>query len=192
VNYLAHAYLNGHRGNTVLMGNMMGDFVKGNQYLQYDAHIQEGILLHRAIDTFTDAHPIVSAAKNYFRADYGLYSGALVDVMWDHYLANDISVFADDDAVKIFTQNVYDTLKQNPHLMNEKMAYMCKYMIEYDWLYNYKKVAGIVRSWQGMSKRLEHLNEATKAAEIFSENYTVFAEMFSLLKLDLQKEFLVT
>jgi acyl carrier protein phosphodiesterase len=172
------------------MGNMMGDFVKGNQYLQYDALIQEGILLHRAIDTFTDAHPIVSEAKNYFRADYGLYSGALVDVMWDHYLANDVLVFADDNALKNFTQNVYDTLKQNPHLMNEKMAYMCKYMIEYDWLFNYKKVEGIVRSWQGMSKRLQHLNEATKAEKIFADNYETFAELFNKLKLDLEKEFM--
>jgi acyl carrier protein phosphodiesterase len=190
VNYLAHAYLNGRRGNTVLMGNMMGDFVKGNQYLQYDIQIQEGILLHRAIDTFTDAHPIVSAAKNYFRADYGLYSGALVDVMWDHYLANDTSIFEDDDAVKNFTQNVYKTMQVHQMLMNDRMAYMCKYMIEYDWLYNYKKVDGVVRSWQGMSKRLQHLNEATKAEQIFATNYKTFEEMFERLKLALQKEFI--
>jgi acyl carrier protein phosphodiesterase len=190
MNYLAHAYLNGTRGNDVLMGNMMGDFIKGNQFLSYEPAIQQGILLHRSIDTFTDTHTIVSQAKNYFRAEYGLYSGALVDVMWDHFLANDITVFDSDVAVQQFTQNVYAVLQQHSSLMTERMAYMCKYMIQYDWLYNYKKVEGIFSSWRGMSKRLEHLKDTALAEVIFTDNYKAFAQMFLALKQDLQKEFL--
>lgn len=68
---------------------MISDFVKGKKKLEYPQAIQKGIALHRAIDTFTDTHDITRQAKVFFKPVYGLYAGALIDVIYDHYLAND-------------------------------------------------------------------------------------------------------
>jgi acyl carrier protein phosphodiesterase len=191
MNYLAHSYLNGKRGNDVLMGNMMGDFVKGKQYQNFEAPIQEGILLHRAIDTFTDAHPIVSHAKSFFRQDYGLFSGPIVDVLFDYYLANDTSKFIHKEALQQHIQNTYNTILQNSHLMNEKMKHMTSYMIQYDWLFHYQFTKGIEKSWRGMSKRYERMNDAEIAIQLFHQHHDAFRDLYQELILDLEKEFML-
>jgi acyl carrier protein phosphodiesterase len=84
MNYLAHAYLSfGHPG--ILTGNMISDFVKGKKKFDYPSEVQQGIALHRAIDQFTDTHEATREAKQVFRPAYRLYSGAFVDVVYDHY-----------------------------------------------------------------------------------------------------------
>ena len=88
MNYLAHAYLS-FDDPEVLAGNMISDFVKGKKKFDYPFRIQQGIMLHRLIDDFTDNHPATKEAKEFFRPDYRLYSGAFVDVVYDHFLAID-------------------------------------------------------------------------------------------------------
>jgi acyl carrier protein phosphodiesterase len=171
------------------MGNMMGDYVKGKQYQNFDIDIQEGILLHRAIDTFTDAHPIVSKTKSFFRDEYGLFSGPIVDVLFDYYIANDKTKFTSDTHLQQVIKNVYDTILQHENLINDKMKTMTSYMIKYDWLYHYQFVEGINKSWQGMSKRYERMNDATKAIAIFAENKELFQGFYEELMKDLNGEF---
>ena len=190
MNYLAHSYLNGKRGNDVLMGNMMGDFVKGKQYQNFASPIQEGILLHRAIDTFTDAHLIVSHVKSFFRQDYGLFSGPIVDGLFDYYLANDTSIFKHQEALQQHIQNTYNTILQNSHLMNEKMKHMTSYMIQYDWLFHYQFTKGIEKSWRGMSKRYERMNDAEIAIQLFHQHHDTIRDLYKELIFDLEKEFM--
>ena len=88
MNYLAHAYLSfNHPG--ILVGNMVSDFVKGAAKFSFNGIIQQGINLHRDIDSFTDTHPATREAKSVFQPAYRLYSGAIMDVLYDHFLAND-------------------------------------------------------------------------------------------------------
>ena len=84
MNYLAHAYLS-FNDPEILVGNMISDFVKGKKKFDYPIRIQSGITLHRMIDTFTDEHPATKEAKEFFRAYYRLYSGAFIDVVYDHF-----------------------------------------------------------------------------------------------------------
>jgi acyl carrier protein phosphodiesterase len=88
MNYLAHAYLS-FEITDITVGNMISDFVKGKQKFDYPFAIQQGITLHRAIDSFTDSHAVTREAKSFFRDPYRLYAGPLVDVAYDHFLAND-------------------------------------------------------------------------------------------------------
>jgi acyl carrier protein phosphodiesterase len=88
MNYLAHAYLS-FEITDITIGNMISDFVKGKQKLDYPIAIQQGIMLHRFIDSFTDSHAVTRQAKSFFKEAYGLYAGPLVDVVYDHFLAND-------------------------------------------------------------------------------------------------------
>ena len=109
MNYLAHAYLSFNH-EEILVGNMISDFVKGKKKFDYSSGIQKGIALHRAIDAFTDTHKATHAAKQCFRPAVGLYAGAFLDVVYDHFLANDRNEFADDKALLLFTQNTYSSL----------------------------------------------------------------------------------
>ena len=110
MNYLAHAYLSfNHPG--LLVGNMISDFIKGKKKFDYPPEIQNGIALHRAIDEFTDGHPATKKAKEFFRPAYRLYSGAFVDVVYDHFLARDTNEFEDAESLQNFTLQSYATLE---------------------------------------------------------------------------------
>ena len=92
MNYLAHAYLS-FNDPEILLGNMISDYVKGRKKFDYGPGILKGIMLHRAIDTFTDQHPVTKTAMKFFKPAYGLYAGAFVDVVYDHFLALDENEF---------------------------------------------------------------------------------------------------
>lgn len=94
MNYLAHAYLSFNHPD-ILVGNMISDFVKGKKKFDFPQDIQKGIMLHRMVDTFTDTHEATKEAKEVFRPHYRLYSGAFVDVIYDHFLAADPSEFSE-------------------------------------------------------------------------------------------------
>ena len=86
MNFLAHIYLSGD-SRELLIGNFIGDYVKGKDYEKYPPAIQDGILLHRKIDWFTDDHSITKKAKKLVRGQYGLYAGIVIDIFYDHYLS---------------------------------------------------------------------------------------------------------
>jgi acyl carrier protein phosphodiesterase len=109
MNFLAHAWLSFHEPG-LLVGNMIADYVKGKQLLNYSPAVQQGIRLHRAIDSFTDAHPATANARQYFKPAYRLYAGAFADVVYDHFLANDARIFASTDALDAFAQETYAIL----------------------------------------------------------------------------------
>jgi len=111
MNYLAHAYLSfGH--SEILLGNMISDFVKGKKQFLYAPPVHKGILLHRAIDDFTDTHAVTQEAKSVFRSAYRLYSGAFIDVVYDHFLALNKKAFPDAEALQDFSQKTYGQLAQ--------------------------------------------------------------------------------
>ena len=109
MNFLAHAYLSFNQPG-ILTGNMISDFVKGRKKFDFTPMVQKGIALHRAIDEFTDFHPVTQNAKVFFKKDYRLYSGAFVDVVYDHFLALDKAQFAAYGGLLQFSQKVYDML----------------------------------------------------------------------------------
>src|ERR1044072_1885639 len=110
MNYLAHAWLSFHKPE-ILAGNMISDFVKGKKRFEFSAGIQQGIMLHRSIDTFTDAHAATKTAKQYFKPAVGLYAGAFVDVAYDHFLARDKNEFTEQSLLR-FSQEVYAVLNE--------------------------------------------------------------------------------
>ena len=118
MNYLAHAYLSFNTPG-ILTGNMISDFVKGKKKFDYNETIQKGITLHRAIDEFTDSHSVTKEAKIFFKADYRLYSGAFVDVVYDHFLATDENEFT-EQTLKDFSFKTYQLLQAEEKRIVEK------------------------------------------------------------------------
>jgi acyl carrier protein phosphodiesterase len=170
MNLLAHAYLS-FNNPAVLVGNMISDYVKGKKKFLYDPAIQKGIQLHRIIDEFTDHHPATQEAKIFFKADYRLYAGAFVDVVYDHFLANDNNQFADESALNLFAHSTYKSLAKYEQIMPEPFARMLPYMQSQNWLYNYRYATGIERSLEGLVRRATYLNESAIAFKIFEKEY---------------------
>lgn len=193
MNYLAHAYLS--FGNPeILTGNLISDFVKGKKKFDYPEGIQKGITLHRAIDTFTDSHEATREAKVFFREAYGLYAGALVDVAYDHFLANDPGEFPGDraadhgrerpadgqadsgrrrptDGLAAFAEKTYEQLAPFAPLFPERFARMFPYMRSQNWLYNYRFKEGIFSSFAGLARRAAYMPSSEAACRIFEAGY---------------------
>lgn len=170
MNYLAHAYLS-FRDPELLVGNLISDFVKGKKKFVYSSGIQSGIALHRAIDNFTDSHWATKEAKEIFRPAYRLYSGAMVDVVYDHFLATDIRIFSSSSLLQ-FSTEVYETM--GPYLpgLPELFQKMFPYMKQHDWLYNYQFSWGIERSFGGLVRRATYLYESETAFGLFNQHYS--------------------
>lgn len=170
MNYLAHAYLSFENPGW-LVGNLISDFVKGRQRYTYPAAVQQGIALHRAIDEFTDTHSATRAAKEVFRPAYRLYSGAFVDVVYDHFLATDSKHFPDAKALLDFTETSYHAVQQHYPVIPETLHGWLNRMREQNWLYNYQYLWGIERSFAGLVHRSKYLTESDTAFQLFQQHY---------------------
>src|SRR5258705_1778205 len=178
MNYLAHAYLSSNRPG-ILVGNMISDFVKGKKKYEYPEKIQQGIALHREIDRFTDTHVATKEAKEIFRPAYRLYAGALIDVVYDHFLALDENEFT-DESLKIFTIDTYALLDQFTVLFPDKFSMMYPYMKAHNWLYNYRYRQGIEKSLGGLVRRAKYLKESDTAFFLFNEHYDTLKGLYRL------------
>ena len=170
MNYLAHAYLSFNRPG-ILIGNMISDYVKGKKKFDYPERILQGIMLHRQIDTYTDSHEATKDAKLFFKPSYGLYSGALIDVVYDHFLANDKSIFNSEDDLLNFERRTCKILNESLDLLPERFQQMLPYMTTQKWLSNYRFRWGIQQSLRGVAHRAKYINESEIAFELFNKNY---------------------
>jgi acyl carrier protein phosphodiesterase len=179
MNFLAHAYLS-FNDPEILVGNMISDFVKGKRKFDYPENILNGIMLHRAIDEFTDFHPATQLAKEYFREEYRLYSGAFIDIVYDHFLANDPIIFSKEVSLARFAENTYRQLDGFAHHFPEVFKMLFPYMKNHNWLYNYRSLNGIKNSFEGLVRRAAYLSDSSAAFLIFQANYDELKNAYDL------------
>ena len=177
MNYLAHAYLSFNEPE-ILAGNMMSDFIKGKKKFDFSKGIQKGIELHRNIDEFTDNHPATSKAEGFFKKDYRLYSGVFIDIVYDHFLANDKNEFADEEALKLFSSKTYSILQKYESVFPDNFRTLIHYMKKEDSLYNYKNTDMIEKSFVGLVGRASYLSESTTANELFILYYDAIRDCY--------------
>jgi acyl carrier protein phosphodiesterase len=185
MNYLAHAYLS-FKHEDILLGNLISDFVKGKKKFDYPLLIQKGITLHRNIDTFTDEHAITKAARVYFREAVGLYSGAFVDIVYDHFLAAE-QIYWIEEPLQSFAANVYQVLEHHLESLPEKLQRMLPYMKSQNWLYNFQFTWGIERSFEGLTRRAVYLNNSEAAYGAFINNYHALQQLSESFLPDVKK-----
>ena len=165
---------------------MISDFVKGKKQFDYASGIHRGIRLHRAIDDFTDTHEAIKEIKEFFRADYRLYSGAFTDIVLDYYLANDEREFVNEKALLDFSQRVYTSLNNQVATLPQAFIPFFDAMKKHDFLYHYRFQWGIRNSFEGMVRRAAYIHDAGKAFAIFQENIQLiqpyYDQFFPLLK----------
>lgn len=176
MNYLAHAYLSFHNPG-ILVGNMISDFVKGKKQYDYPMLVREGIRLHRAIDEFTDSHQATHEGKRFFKPAVGLYAGAFMDIVYDHFLALDETELP-ETGWKSFAVETYTQLSAHESFLPERFARMLPYMRSQDWLFNYRFDWGIRNSFEGLVRRAQYLDDAGPAFRAFTENYHSLGQVY--------------
>lgn len=193
MNFLAHIYLS-FGDKEISIGNFIADSIRGNKYAHFPERIQKGILLHRAIDTFTDAHPIPRLSSKRLHARYSHYSRVIVDIYYDHFLARNWTKYS-DTALEFFAEDFYDLLRDNFNLLPTGVKRMLPYMIADNWLVNYAGMEGIGRVLQGMNRRTDHKSGMNYAVEELQEHYEAFQEEFTQFFAELEsyayKEYLI-
>src|SRR6187551_3068958 len=132
MNFLAHIYLSGNH-DLIKIGNFMADGIRGKQFENYPLEIQKGIILHRFIDTYTDAHPVFRKSTKRLHEKYHHYAGVITDVFYDHFLAKNWNQYS-DEKLEIYVAQFYKSLQANYDLLSERAKGMMPYMIERNWL----------------------------------------------------------
>lgn len=179
MNFLGHLLVSGEDPLTIT-GNFMADGVKGRDLSAYSEGLQRGIRMHRAIDTFTDTHPITLVGRERLRAHCGKYAGVALDLFYDHLIASRWDRFHPEPLPR-FAQRMYALLTANEHLMPPGQRRMLPYMVQGDWLTSYATLTGIGRALTGLSRRVpggDVLNGAETVLAAHLAAYRAEAEAF--------------
>ncbi|WP_300570615.1 acyl carrier protein phosphodiesterase [Flavobacterium sp.] len=178
MNFLAHIYLSGDN-DFIKIGNFMADGIRGNDYLNFPEQVKKGIILHRHIDTFTDAHPTYRISKHRLHEKYGHYAGVIMDILYDHFLAKNWAVYS-DVPLEDYAAKFYQSLEDNYDILTEKTKGMMPYMMERNWLVSYATIAGIEMILFQMDYRTKHRAHMQEAITELQEFYVKFEEEFTL------------
>jgi len=176
MNFLAHIYLSGE-DDFVKIGNFMADSIRGSQYLDYPNSLQKGILLHRHIDSFTDAHPIYRKSKHRLHEKYGHYSGVIMDIAYDHFLAKNWSKYS-NEKLEDYAADFYKLMQDNYEILTERTKGMLPYMIGRNWLVSYATIAGLEMILFQMDYRTKHRAHMQEAIVEIQDFYTEFESEF--------------
>lgn len=141
MNFLAHIYLSGDN-DLIKIGNFMADSIHGNRFENYLPDIQKGIVLHRSIDTFTDTHPIFRNSTKRLHPIYHHFSGIIIDIFYDHFLAKNWSNYSDEKLVD-YVEGFYQSLKENYDNLSPRTQKIMPIMLEQNWLVSYQTIEGI-------------------------------------------------
>ena len=183
MNFLAHLYLSGDN-EELLVGNFIGDYVKGNQYNNYPDQIKAGILLHRQIDFHTDTHPIFRESKRLLVPEYGLYAGIVMDLFCDHFLAINWQTYS-DLTLRDFTKRAHAILLSNYFQLPSRVQGFLPFLIQHKRLESYARKDGIQKSLQIMSHYTSLPEKSEKAMEIMIANFQFFDQKFALFMDDM-------
>jgi len=177
MNFLAHVHLSG-KNNDIMVGNFIADAVKGNASLKYSGDILKGITLHRQIDSFTDAHWLHRQSRNLIRDDFGKFSGIVVDIYYDHFLAKNWPTYS-EVPLSDFTSRVYKELSKRLFIVPNHTKRILPFMISQNWLLNYANYKGLENVFRGMDRRTKYLSGMQNAVPVLKKYYKPLDDDFN-------------
>ncbi|MCF6356424.1 MAG: ACP phosphodiesterase [Draconibacterium sp.] len=177
MNFLAHLYLSGE-DEKLMVGNFIGDFVKGRKYENYKDSVKQGILLHRQIDYFTDSHLKFREAKKLMVPEFGLYSGIVIDLIYDHLLAKNWNNYSTRN-LREYSKWVHAVLLSNFFYLPGRVQGFLPVLIQNRRLESYATVEGIQKSLEIMSRYTSLPPKSKKAIEIMEANMQFFEVNFA-------------
>lgn len=177
MNFLAHIYLSGNT-DLIKIGNFMADGIRGKDYVVFPPDIQKGILLHRAIDTFTDAHPLFRQGTKRLHEKYHHYAGVILDVFYDHFLSKNWSAYS-TEKLEDYAASFYQLLDDNYDLLTDRTKHMLPIMKAHNWLVSYATVEGIGRILFNMDRRSGNTSKMSSATVELDQYYQDFEAEFT-------------
>lgn len=178
MNFLAHIYLSGEE-HELLIGNFIADSIRGKQFDDYQKAIQQGILLHRDIDEYTDSHPIVKTCVEKLKAKQGRYASVVIDILFDHYLARNWNQYSSIDLEKHIAY-VYQLMQSNMSILPPKFQRMLPVMIEGNWLWQYQFEEGISKAFEGIARRASFDSNMADAMKYIANDHDYYESQFHL------------
>ena len=169
MNFLAHAHLSGDNDD-LLFGNFIADAVKGNGLIKFPEDIQNGIRIHRKIDSFTDTHEIFKQTLDRIRKHFGKFAGIVVDIYYDHFLAHNWHKFSQQD-LPAYSDHVYKILEDRYDFLPDRTRMMLPFLTSQNWLLAYANFNGLNSVFQGMDRRTGLKSGMANAVPVLMENY---------------------
>ena len=193
MNFLAHIYLSGNN-ELLKIGNFMADGIRGKDYMFFPEEVKRGILLHRKIDSFTDAHLIYRKSKHRLHEKYGHYSGVIMDIIYDHFLAKNWEKYSVESLTN-YAGEFYKLLDKNEDLLTERTKNLLPYMKQNNWLLSYQSIEGIEKILFQMNHRTKNrsnMQEAIVELKLFyNETEEEFTRFFNELQLYVAQQLLI-
>jgi len=169
LNTLAHLYLSGSDPDLIL-GNFIGDSIRGAQFEELNPQVQQGVLLHRQIDRYTDAHPVFRRLSSLMREDFGRYCSVVADVFMDHFLAKDWHRYHRQPLVD-YTNWVKCVLTPRISAYPARSQRFFDYLSRTDTLLHYRSTSGINQTLSQMAQRTRFDSGMEKSGEVLSRLY---------------------
>jgi acyl carrier protein phosphodiesterase len=184
MNLLAHALLAAPDAE-IMLGSVIGDFVRGRIDPALPPKVRAGVALHRAIDAYTDSHAVVAAARALFAPPFRRYAGILLDVWFDHLLARQWARFGEGD-LDAFSDRVRSLLRIDAGLVPERMRGFVAYLEANDLPAEYRDIAMIGQALRGMSRRLKRVNPLGEALPVLAALHAPLQQCFDAFFPDLR------
>jgi acyl carrier protein phosphodiesterase len=161
MNFLCHMLLSGS-DDQLLVGNFMGDFVKGRLDERFPPRIREGVQLHRRIDSFAEQHPLFRQSRLRLDPSFGRYRGVLVDLFYDYFLANDWDAWSAEPFASWLdrTRRVVEAHRRDLPAELQRLVPV----IFDDLLPSYQTIAGIEIALGRLSRRISRENPLADGA----------------------------
>src|SRR5437762_957083 len=184
MNFLAHLYLSGN-DEQLMIGNFIADSVKGSAFKNYSEGIAKGIRLHRAIDFYSDNHPVFLKSVERLRPGYRKYAGVIVDIFYDHFLAKNWKDYS-GKPLEQYVSEVHSLMLKNIFVMPEKSLMFLKYAMRTNRLVSYATLDGIGDVLYGMSHRTTFRSNMELAIKDLKENSPAFENEFRIFFEDIR------
>ena len=171
-----------------MVGQFIADAVKGNDFNLYSPDIRKGILLHRWVDSFTDTHDLVKELRAAYRPNLGLYSGVLIDLVFDHYLAKDFHIHAGRE-LEEFQQFTFGVLNKHEESFPDKMKNYFFHMKDKEFMMKYTHPVGMAVIVRQMGNRIPRGESLLAAGDFFEDYVEMASAYFPTFFEELKREF---
>ncbi len=189
MNHLAHLYLSSDNEEE-MVGQFIADAVKGNDFNAYTPNIRKGILLHRWVDSFTDTHELVKELRAEYRPKLGLYSGVLIDLVFDYFLAKDFQLHSGRELSE-FQQFTFSVLNKYEEKFPERMKNYFFHMKDKEFMMKYAHPVGMAVIVRQMGMRSARGEALIQAGDYFLDHVEAASKYFPSFFQDLQRDFVL-
>ena len=177
MNHFAHLVLSQPTIESTV-GNLLGDFARGVDPHLLPEAVKAGLNNHRAVDRFTDSHPLVKEMKLGFSRQRRRFAGIALDIYFDHLLISHWEKFESRD-LRPLIKEFYQRMSDGQELMpGDNMRRVTLRMVEYDWFGSYRDIDAVAASLDRVASRIRFANQFDNAIEDLVRHHEMIRDGF--------------